>query len=101
MDDKIKSALIYGLAIVLTGFLLGMAFKNRNENLDSISVIGLGTKDFVSDEILWSGTFTATSPDLKSAYNKITADKKTVSVLEQKSLISIVEMRDFSFLLRG
>ena len=31
---------------------LGSAFKNRNENLDTISVIGLGTKDFVSDEIL-------------------------------------------------
>jgi hypothetical protein len=79
MDDKIKSALIYGLAIVLTGFLLGMAFKNRNENLDSISVIGLGTKDFVSDEILWSGSFTTKSYDIKEAYSKITSDQKIVS----------------------
>ena len=71
--------LLIAIAIVLTALILGNAFKNRNQNLDSISVTGLGTTDFVSDEILWSGTFTTTSPDLKSAYNKITADKKTVS----------------------
>jgi hypothetical protein len=70
---------VIAIAIVLTALILGNSFKNRNQNLDSISVTGLGTTDFVSDEILWSGTFTATSPDLKSAYNKITADKKTVS----------------------
>ena len=58
MNDKIKSTLIIGIAIVCTGFFLGESFKNRNANLDSISVIGLGTKDFVSDEILWSGSFT-------------------------------------------
>lgn len=79
MDDKIKSAIIYGLAIVITGFLLATAFKNRNENLDSISVIGLGTKDFVSDEILWSGSFTTKSYDIKEAYNKIISDQKIVS----------------------
>lgn len=79
MEDKIKSAIIYGLAIIATGWLLGNAFKNRNENLDSISVIGLGTKDFVSDEILWSGSFTTKSYDIKEAYNKIISDQKIVS----------------------
>jgi hypothetical protein len=58
---------------------LGKSFQNRNENLDSISVIGLGTKDFVSDEILWSGSFTTNSMDIKTAYNKIVFDQKTVS----------------------
>ena len=79
MNEKIKSTLIIGIAIVLTGFLLGKSFKNRNANLDSISVIGLGTKDFVSDEILWSGSFTTNSFDIKIAYNKIVSDQKIVS----------------------
>jgi len=73
------STLLIAVAIVLTAIILGGSFKNRNQNLDSISVTGLGTTDFVSDEILWSGTFTVTSPDLKSAYTKIMADKKTVT----------------------
>ena len=77
--DKIKSSIIIGVAIIITAWILGKSFQNRNQNLDSISVIGLGTKDFVSDEILWSGSFTTTSLDIKTAYNKIVSDQKIVS----------------------
>lgn len=79
MDNKIKSTIAIGIAIVLAAFILGNAFKNRNENLDSISVVGLGTKDFISDEILWSGSFTTKSMDIKQAYNKIVSDQKIVN----------------------
>lgn len=79
MDSKIKSSIIIGIAIVVTAFILGQSFKKRNENLDSISVIGLGTKDFVSDEILWSGRFATNSMDIKTAYSKIISDQKIVS----------------------
>lgn len=79
MDTKIKATIVIGISIVITAFILGQSFKNRNENLDSISVIGLGAKDFVSDEILWSGSFTASSSDIKTAYNKIISDQKIVA----------------------
>ena len=79
METSIKKSIIIGISIVLTAIILGKSFKNRNENLDSISVVGLGTKDFVSDEILWSGSFSASSADIKTAYNKIITDQKTVS----------------------
>lgn len=79
MDTKLKSTLVIGVALLLTAFILGTAFKNRNENLDSISVIGLGTKDFVSDEILWSGSFTTIRMDIKTAYSKIVNDQKIVT----------------------
>lgn len=77
--EKLKSTLILALAIIFTGWILGKSFQNRNRNLDSIAVIGLGTKDFVSDEILWSGSFTTRSLDIKTAYNKIVSDQKIVS----------------------
>ncbi|MBC7523820.1 MAG: SIMPL domain-containing protein [Flavobacterium sp.] len=77
--EKLKSTLILALAIIFTGWILGKSFQNRNRNLDSIAVIGLGTKDFVSDEILWSGSFTTRSLDIKTAYNKIVYDQKIVS----------------------
>jgi uncharacterized protein len=79
MEDKIKSSVIIGIAIIITAWILGKSFQNRNENLDSISVIGLGTKDFISDEILWSGSFTTNSLDIKEAYNKMISDQKIVS----------------------
>lgn len=77
--NKVSSSIIIGIAIIITAWILGKSFQNRNQNLDSISVIGLGTKDFVSDEILWSGSFTTTSFDIKTAYNKIVSDQKIVS----------------------
>ncbi len=77
--EKLKSTIIIALAIIITGWVLGKSFQNRNRSLDSIAVIGLGTKDFVSDEILWSGSFTTTSLDIKTAYNKIVSDQKIVS----------------------
>lgn len=79
MESKIKSSVVIGIAIIVTAFILGQSFKKRNENLDSISVIGLGTKDFVSDEILWSGSFMTNSMDIKTAYSKIVSDQKIVS----------------------
>jgi uncharacterized protein len=78
-DSKTISSIIIGIAIIATAFILGNSFKNRNENLDSISVIGLGTKDFVSDEILWTGSFTTNSLEIKTAYNKIISDQKIVA----------------------
>jgi hypothetical protein len=77
--EKIKSSIIIAIAIIITAWIVGKSFQNRNDNLDSISVIGLGAKDFVSDEILWSGSFTTTSLDIKTAYNKIVSDQKIVS----------------------
>jgi len=79
MTERIKSTLIISLALIIIAFVLGGAFKNRNENLDSISVIGLGTKDFVSDEILWSANFTVKSMDIKEAYSKIISDQKIIA----------------------
>lgn len=79
MNEKIKVSIIIGLAVILTGWILGKSFQNRNQNLDSISVIGLGTKDFISDEILWSANFTTQSMDIKEAYSKIISDQKIIS----------------------
>jgi len=79
MENKLKSTLVIGISIIITALILGTAFKNRNENLDTISVVGLGTTDFVSDEILWSGSFATKSFDIKEAYNKMISDQKIVA----------------------
>lgn len=77
-SDSLLKPIIIGLAIIITALILGNAYKNRNAKQDTISVIGLGTKDFVSDEIYWSGNFAAKAMDAKDAYNLITADKAKV-----------------------
>lgn len=79
IEERLKSTIIIAIGIVFSAWILGKSFQNRNKNLDSISVIGLGTNDFVSDEVLWSGSFTTNSFDIKEAYNKIISDQKIVS----------------------
>jgi len=78
---EIKSFIKPGLiavAIVLTALILASSFKNRNAHENSISVVGLGTTDFTSDQIRWSGNFSTKAPDAKTAYSLINTEKKKV-----------------------
>jgi hypothetical protein len=83
MNTRIISPLIIGAAIVITALILGSSFKNRNVKQDAISVTGLGTKDFTSDEINWGGSFDASAMDAKEAYNIILEDKEKVKAFFQ------------------
>jgi len=69
---------ITGIAIIVTALILGAAFKNRNATQDSISVVGLGTRDFESDEIFWTGRYSAKAMQAKDAYNMINEDREKV-----------------------
>jgi uncharacterized protein len=73
-------SLITAIAIILTAFILGSAFKNRNATQDSISVVGLGTRDFESDEIYWTGSYSAKAMQAKDAYNTINSDREKVKL---------------------
>ncbi len=72
------SAIIFGVAIVISAAFLGNAFMNRNKKQGTIEVTGLGSQDFVSDLIVWEGSFSASSPVLSDAYAEIARNKKTV-----------------------
>jgi uncharacterized protein len=70
--------IVFALALVLTAFILSNAFKNRNRAADTISVTGMGSKDFVSDLIVWSGSFVKKNPDLKAAYSDLDKDREII-----------------------
>jgi len=70
------NVMIISVAIVISAYLFSNAFQNRNKNNDTISVTGLGKKDFVSDLIVWSGSFSKKSMTLKEAYAALDADRE-------------------------
>ncbi|PWJ59195.1 hypothetical protein CLV98_10227 [Dyadobacter jejuensis] len=72
------NALILALSIIVTSLILSNAFQNRNKAQNTISVTGLGTKDFVSDLIVWSGSFSKKDLDLKSAYANLDKDRESI-----------------------
>ncbi|WP_418511831.1 SIMPL domain-containing protein [Corallibacter sp.] len=73
------TAIIFSLAIVISAFLLGNAFMNRNKADGTISVNGLGKADFTSDLIVWEGSFAKESSNLQQAFNDLEKDKKIIS----------------------
>ena len=77
------------LSVVLSAYLLADAFRNRNESSNVISVTGLGSKDFASDLIVWSGSFHKMNPELKIAYAELDAAREVINgYLVQKGISS-------------
>lgn len=79
MNNKDIHIKIAGLVtIIIVAFIIKSAVINRNTANDSISVKGLGTIDFTSDEIFWSGTFSAEAMSAKEAYKMMMDHKEKV-----------------------
>ena len=76
---KSLTALIFGLSIVISAYLLGNSIMNRNKADGTISVTGLGKADFTSDLIVWEGSFSKESSNLQQAYSDLENDKKIIS----------------------
>jgi hypothetical protein len=72
------NSLIIGSAIVLTALIFSYTYKNRSVTNNSISVTGLGSKNFVSDMIVWKGSFTRKNANLKDAYSELDKDRENI-----------------------
>ena len=77
MKSHINTILI-ALAITSTALIGSDAFKSRNTNKNSISVTGLGSESFISDLIVWSGSFAKRNYSLKQAYYELEKDKQVI-----------------------
>ncbi len=86
------NAIILALAVIVSAYLFSNAFKNRNQSNDTISVTGLGKKDFVSDLIVWSGSFSKKSGTLKEAYASLDADREKIKAYLASKGIKANEM---------
>lgn len=87
MNKSHISTLLIALAVVTSAYILAGAYRNRNKGNDTISVTGLGSKDFTSDLIVWSGSFHKKNLDLKMAYSELDAAREVVKgYLEGKGI---------------
>jgi hypothetical protein len=73
------TAIIFSIAIVISAYLLGNSIINRNNSDGIISVTGLGKADFTSDLIVWEGSFSTGSLNLKQAYAGLEKSKKVIT----------------------
>jgi len=73
------TSIIFSVAIVLAAYVFGNAIINRNNLESTISVTGSGVANFTSDLIVWEGSFSKESANLKDAYADLEKDKKIIS----------------------
>ncbi|MFD2601926.1 SIMPL domain-containing protein [Flavobacterium suzhouense] len=74
----LANTIVAALAIIIAAYLFSNAFQNRNRSADTISVTGLGKQDFISDLIVWSGSFTKKNPVLRDAYASLDQDREVI-----------------------
>jgi hypothetical protein len=79
MENKnYLSSFLISVSIIITALILGGAFKNRNNYTQKIAVTGLGSRDFVSDLVVWTGSFSRNSFELKQAYQLLNSDRDLI-----------------------
>lgn len=77
MKPYIKTLLVCLTALLGVTVLAG-AYKYKFRAQETISVTGLAERDFVSDQIVWSGNYSRKMMDLKSAYAQLKSDEQSI-----------------------
>lgn len=98
MKILIASAIL-GLSAIIAFWIAASAIKYRSQSSETIIVTGLAEKDFISDLIVWNGSYSRKSLYLKSAYatlkqdeNKIRQYLKGKGIAESAMVFSSVEI---------
>lgn len=86
------TAAIIGLSAIIAFAIVGSAYKYRSTTMETIVVTGLAEKDFNSNLIVWNGTYSRKSADLKSAYSALKVDENFIRAYLQKKGIAGNEM---------
>lgn len=72
------SSIAIAIAIIVGILLLANAYKYKYKAAETITVTGLAEKDFVSDQIVWTGNYSRKTMDLKSAYSQLKEDESKI-----------------------
>jgi uncharacterized protein len=86
MKNYIATAII-ALTAIICFWILGSAYKYKFKTAETISVTGLSEKDFVSDQIVWTGNYSRKMMDLKAAYIALKEDESKIrTYLKEKGI---------------
>ncbi len=81
------SPIIIAVSAIICFWILGNAYKYKFRTTETISVTGLAEKDFVSDQIVWTGNYSRKMMDLKAAYIALKEDESKIrTYLKEKGV---------------
>jgi hypothetical protein len=73
------SSLIIAIAAIISALLITNAYKYKFKAQENVSVVGLAEVDFTSDLIVWTGSYSRKSLDLKEAYAALKKDETEIA----------------------
>lgn len=76
------------VAIVMAAYKLAGSWKATHYSYQTLSVTGLGTKDFTSDLVVWRASFSRSAYTLADANNQIKSDNEAVRAFLKKNGIN-------------
>ncbi len=80
------------VAIIIGLFLVGNAYKYKFKATETITVTGLAEKNFVSDQIVWTGNYSRKEMELKSAYTLLKEDEAKIRAYLKGKGVTDAEM---------
>ncbi len=87
MNKNTFRYLFLPLSILLASWIFSYTWKRTHKQGETITVTGLSSRDFTSDLIVWSGSFSRKGNDLKDAYKQLIQDQTLIkSYLEEKGI---------------
>jgi len=93
------NTIIIALAIVISTGFLSRAWVRSHERKSSMNVTGLAARDFVSDLIVWRGSYTTRALTLKETYAELKKDAEAIRLYliskglkEQDMIFSAVDI---------
>ena len=87
MNKNTLRFLFLPISILLASWIFSVTWKRTHKQGETITVTGLSSRDFSSDLIVWSGSFSAKASDLKEAYKVLISDQALIKdYLEQKGI---------------
>ncbi|MFD2598927.1 SIMPL domain-containing protein [Sphingobacterium corticis] len=104
-NSNIVISLIAAFAIISFAWIFGSAYKFKYNNSNTINVTGNAKKDFESDIVKWSASFSRKSMDLSSASEQLRKDRDLVKnflvqrgIQEKEILFNAVNInREFNY----
>jgi hypothetical protein len=86
------TAVIIGICAIIAFAVIGNAYRYRSTAMENIVVTGLAEKDFNSNLIVWSGSFSRKYLELKDAYSALATYENTIRTYLIKKGVNTNEM---------
>jgi hypothetical protein len=84
-----KHLIVISFTLIIISFILGSSFKKAFEHLNTIKTTGSAKRDFLSDIIVWDGSFSTKNLVMQEAYNKLDQDKRAIIEYLSKNNVPI------------